>query len=73
MFAGIWQLEELIEPTARSRFALGCASVGMVSRKVTGLSPVYRRTHQEATRTIRSFYEKKLDEKRAGENAVVRS
>lgn len=48
MFAGrIWQLE-LIEPTARSRFALGCASVEMVSRKITGFlrftgGPIRRR------------------------------
>jgi hypothetical protein len=36
MFAGrIWRLK-LIEPTARSRFGLGCASIGMVSLKITG-------------------------------------
>jgi hypothetical protein len=55
MFAGVSQLEEL---TARSRFALACASVGLVSLKITALLRVYRRIRQDATLTIRSFYKK---------------
>jgi hypothetical protein len=53
MFAGISQLEEL---TARSRSALTCASVGLVSLKITALLRVYRRIRQDATLTILSFY-----------------